>query len=153
MNRQEEESIPRLMGRTHRLFRHNVDLLIRDYDVYPGQPPLLLRLAREDGQSQKELASHMHVQPATLTVMIDRMAKHGLLERKTDARDQRVSRVYLTDKGREAATSVREELERLEERCLGRLSVAEREIFRELLLRIYSELDDLRGQLAEEAER
>ena len=86
---------------------------------YPGQPPLLLRLAREDGQSQKELAKHMHVQPATLTVMIDRMAKHGLLERKTDARDQRGSRVYLTDKGRSAATGVREELERLGGALLG----------------------------------
>ena len=152
MKRQEEESIPRLMGRTHRLFRHNVDLLIRDYDVYPGQPPLLLRLAREDGQSQKELASHMHVQPATLTVMIDRMAKHGLLERKADTRDQRVSRVFLTDKGRAAATGVREALERLEERSFARFSSEEREMFRELLLRIYAELEEHREQLGEEAD-
>ncbi|MFS0724160.1 MarR family winged helix-turn-helix transcriptional regulator [Paenibacillus sp. 1P07SE] len=144
MNSYEEEPLTSLMARTQKLFRHHVDSLIRAYDVYPGQPPLLMRLAGQDGQSQKELARHMQVQPATLTVMINRMTSNGLLERRPDARDQRVSRVYLTEKGRTAAVAVQEALGTLEEWSFARFSSTEKRLFRELLERMHSDLQGFR---------
>ncbi|WP_020619367.1 MarR family winged helix-turn-helix transcriptional regulator [Paenibacillus daejeonensis] len=153
MTRHEEESLTRLMVRTHKLFRHNVDLQIRAFDVYPGQPPLLLRLVRMDGLSQKELAGHMHVQPATLTVMINRMAKNGLLERRPDDRDQRVQRVFLTEKGRTAAAAVQDALGSLEEYSFARFSDSEKALFRELLERMRTDLEAFRAQQEESEEK
>ncbi|WP_234702334.1 MarR family winged helix-turn-helix transcriptional regulator [Clostridioides difficile] len=69
----------------------------------------------KDGQSQKELADKRKVKASTTTVMIKRMEKAGLVERKQDEKDQRVSRIFLTDKGLEICNRVEEfnkELER-----------------------------------------
>ncbi|MCQ6560784.1 MarR family transcriptional regulator [Paenibacillus mendelii] len=134
-----------LMGHIMKLHRHNVHIAIQD-DVYPGQPPLLTRLLEHDGQSQKELAMKMNVKPATLTVMINRMAKTGLVERRTDPLDQRVSRVYLTGSGRQAAVDVKEAVQQLEVRSFSRFSEDEKELFRRMLQQIHEEQEAFRRE-------
>jgi DNA-binding MarR family transcriptional regulator len=134
-------ALTHLMGHVMKLHRQNVDLLIQKYDVYPGQPPLLMRLAHTDGQIQKDLARRINVKPATLTVMINRMEKSGLVTRKPDQNDQRVSRVFLTDKGREAAQSVKEALRVLETKCFENFTEEETAFFRRMLERIHGDME------------
>lgn len=143
MESQHTDTLTLLMKRVLKLHRHNVDKLIQEYEVYPGQPPLLLRLAEQDGQVQKELAAKIHIQPATLTVMITRMQKVGLVERKADPEDQRISRVYLTEKGRFAAGKVKEALQLMEDECFKHFSLEEKLLFRRLLLQMHSDLEKL----------
>lgn len=141
------DALTHLMGHVVKLYRHNVDLLLQDYDVFPGQPPLLLRLAETDGQMQKELARRIHVKPATLTVMINRMQKAGLVERRPDPHDQRVARVYLTEKGRRAADAVKEALRTIESRCLEHFSLEEKLLFRRLLKQMLDDLEAFRNEI------
>jgi DNA-binding MarR family transcriptional regulator len=129
------------MGHVLKLYRQNVDSLIQSYDVFPGQPPLLMRLAKKDGQIQKELADKLNIKPATLTVMINRMQKAGLVERKPDPRDHRVSRVYLTEKGRLAVTAVKEALQIIELKCFEHFSMEEKLLFRRLLQQMHDNLE------------
>ncbi|MGG4453771.1 MarR family winged helix-turn-helix transcriptional regulator [Brevibacillus porteri] len=123
-----------------KMHRQNVEFLIQKYDVYPGQPILLMRLIEKDGMIQRELARKIGVKPATLTVMINRMAKSGLVERREDERDQRISRVYLTDKGRMATKHVKEVLRVIEENCFIGFSEEEKDVLRGLLDRMHSNL-------------
>lgn len=109
-------------------------------EVFPGQPPLLAALSKRDGQSQKELAEGMRIAPATVNVMIGRMEKTGLLERRADSTDSRVSRVYLTEKGRAAYADIREELRRIEALFFDGFEEEERERLRGLLLRMHDNL-------------
>ena len=51
---------------------------------------MLFALYKKDGQSQKDLAKQLNINPATITVMLTRMEKAGLLERRKDPDDQRV---------------------------------------------------------------
>ncbi|WP_212960400.1 MarR family winged helix-turn-helix transcriptional regulator [Cohnella xylanilytica] len=125
-----------------KLHRSHVDRLIRDYDVYPGQPPLLMRLSQQDGQSQRELAAGMLVKPATLTVMLGRMEKTGLVSRVPDDRDQRVTRVYLTDKGRIAAEAVMRAIEEVEARCFEGFLPEERLLLRRFVLQMHDNLSE-----------
>ncbi|THF84272.1 MarR family winged helix-turn-helix transcriptional regulator [Cohnella fermenti] len=120
--------------------RFHVDRLIRDYDVFPGQPPLLLRLSDNDGLSQRELADSKGVKPATLTVMLQRMEKTGLLRRSADEKDQRVSRVHLTDKGRRAAEAVRQAMDEVETRCFEGFLPEEKLLLRRFLLHMQDNL-------------
>ncbi len=122
------EAIMHLMGQTTKMHRHNIDLLIREHEVFPGQPPLLIHLSKRDGQSQKELGERMRITPATLTVMINRMQKVGLLKRVPDPSDQRVTRVFLTEKGRIAADAVHEALRVTEEASLAGLDEEDKKI-------------------------
>ncbi|WP_052487027.1 MarR family winged helix-turn-helix transcriptional regulator [Gordoniibacillus kamchatkensis] len=140
------EALTHLLSHVYRLYRHNVDLLIQEYGVYPGQPPLLMRLTEQDGQIQKELASKVHVQPATLNVMIGRMEKAGLVERRPDADNYRVSRVYLTEKGRLATSAVKSVLKEIEERCFARFSAEDKAVFRQLLQRMHDDLRQLKHE-------
>lgn len=109
-------------------------------EVYPGQPPLLRALIRQDGQSQKELAEKMNITPATLNVMIGRMEKTGLVERQPDLHDQRISRVYVTEKGKQIHQQIKELTDRMEKICFDRFTVEEKIVFRRLLLQMYDNL-------------
>jgi DNA-binding MarR family transcriptional regulator len=65
-----------------------------------GQPGVLRELWQHDGLTQAELGQALHVQPATITRMIQRMERAGWVERRPDPDDQRAWRVYQTDAAR-----------------------------------------------------
>jgi DNA-binding MarR family transcriptional regulator len=61
---------------------------------------LLANLERRDGQTLAELSRRMLVTAGNLTGLVDRAARDGVVVRRADPRDRRLSRVYLTAKGR-----------------------------------------------------
>ncbi|MEC0227272.1 MarR family winged helix-turn-helix transcriptional regulator [Paenibacillus alba] len=134
------EPLTHMMSHLLKMHRRTIDQLINEYDVYPGQPPLLLSLFVEDGLRQNELAARIHNKPATITVMIDRMEKTGLLERRPDPHDQRVTRVYLTDKGREVTIHVKEAIRTTDELTFANFLPEELMLFRRLLLQMQDNL-------------
>jgi DNA-binding MarR family transcriptional regulator len=134
------ESLTHMMSHLLKMHRRTIDQIIHPYDVYPGQPPLLLALSAEDGLSQRELAARIHNKPATLTVMVDRMEKTGLVERRPDPDDQRVTRVYLTDKGREVTVHVKEAIKATDELTFSHFLPEEILLFRRLLLQMQENL-------------
>jgi DNA-binding MarR family transcriptional regulator len=67
---------------------------------------LLANLEREDGQTLAALSRRMLVTAGNLTGLVDRAERDGVVERRADPRDRRVSRVFLTAKGRELITSI-----------------------------------------------
>src|SRR5699024_6267897 len=80
-----------------RLHYYRTHVLLEEVDIYPGQPPMLFILNKEGGQSQSELAEKLQVKPSTITVMLKRMEKEGIVERRKDELDQRIIRVYITE--------------------------------------------------------
>jgi DNA-binding MarR family transcriptional regulator len=82
----------------------------------------------------------MQVSPATVTNMLKRMEKAGFVERRPDAEDQRVSRVYLTDAGHAIRGRVDQHWQGVEARVFGTFSELEQETLRELLTRVQQEL-------------
>lgn len=123
-----------------RLHHYRTHVLLEEIGIYPGQPPLLFILNKKDGQSQKEIAEKLKITPATLTVMLKRMEKVNLVERKQDVEDQRISRVYLTDRGREICNKAMEVIKNLEEECFGNFTVEEKIILRRLLMQMRDNL-------------
>ena len=67
---------------------------------------LLANLEREDGQTLAALSRRMLVTAGNLTGLVDRAERDGLVERRADPRDRRLSRVFLKPRGRELITSV-----------------------------------------------
>jgi len=62
---------------------------------------LLANLEREDGQTPAALSRRMLVTAGNLTGLVDRAERDGVAERRPDPGDRRLSRVWLTDKGRD----------------------------------------------------
>ncbi len=123
-----------------RLHHYRTHVLLDEIGVYPGQPPLLFILNKENGQSQKELADKLKLAPATITVMLKRMERANLVERRQDAEDQRISRVYLTDEGREICNKAMEIMKNLQEECFGNFTVEEKVVLRRLLMQMRDNL-------------
>ncbi len=108
--------------------------------LYPGQPPLLAALCRNDGCSQKELVDCLSVKPPTIAVTIRRMEKAGLLERRADTGDMRKTKVFITDKGRELHSKVDEITNEIENQCFNGFTEAEKVLVRRFLIQMRDNL-------------
>jgi DNA-binding MarR family transcriptional regulator len=71
-------------------------------DIKPAYMGALLPLWQEDGLKLVELGRRSGLETSTMTGLIDRMERDGLVERRDDANDRRVQLIYLTEKGRQA---------------------------------------------------
>lgn len=82
----------------------------------------------------------MGVEPPTATKMLQRMEHAGLIERRPDPEDARVSRVYLTEQGRALEQPVLEVLKHLEAQTVAGLSAMEQALLRRLLMQVSANL-------------
>jgi len=82
---------------------------------------ILFLLRRLQGPTARQLAQELEVSPSTLTRIMDRLEKHGLVRRVTDCQDRRQVRHLLTPKG---------------QRMLSRLEQTGRARFGQLLSRL-----------------
>lgn len=140
MNCYEQDSLYFVFGHVIRLHYHRIQKLLDKLGLYPGQPPVLFILNKNDGQSQKELADKMNIKPATMTVMLKRMEKAGFIKKVQDKEDQRVSRVYLTDKGRETMKEVKEVLKSINDECFKNFTEEEKILMRRLFMQMRDNL-------------
>ena len=85
---------------TSRHLRHFVDQRARRLGLTGAQLRVLAKLSRREGATQVELAEEMEVRPISLSGLIDKLARQGLVERRGDARDRRINRIHLTAAGR-----------------------------------------------------
>ncbi len=124
----------------NRLHHYRMHMLLENEDVYPGQPPLLFSLLGKNGQSQKDLADRLNVKPATITVMLRRMEKSKLVERRQDTEDQRISRVYLTERGGEVCRKLLSIMESIDRECFSGFTEEEKMLLRRLFMQIRDNL-------------
>ncbi|MBF9017698.1 MULTISPECIES: MarR family winged helix-turn-helix transcriptional regulator [unclassified Oceanispirochaeta] len=114
--------------------------------LHRGQPRLMSRLWEEDGISQKVLAKRMNITAATLTRMVQSLEHGGFISRKKDALDQRVTRIFLTEKGENCREEMESIFKNIEESVFGDFTKKEMERFELILLKIrtklYREMDD-----------
>ena len=110
--------------------------------AHPGQAICLRLLAAHDGISQRDLAEMLHLARPTVTRMLQAIEKSGMVERRPDAADQRLTRVYLTAAGRDRERAVSAIASDYVNQTIGTLPVADRR-----------ELTRLLGELAESLAR
>ncbi|CAA9460093.1 MAG: hypothetical protein AVDCRST_MAG37-3637 [uncultured Rubrobacteraceae bacterium] len=137
-----------LLARACKAHRGRVGAALGEIGLHVGQEMVLSRLWRQDGLTPSELAGALGVEPPTVTNMLSRMQKAGLLERCRDPEDARCTRVVLTQKGRELRGPVERRWATVEERTLAGITAEEEALLRRLLARVQSNLT--RGSVAEE---
>ena len=105
-----------------------------------GQPKLLLYLRRHNGCMQKELAEFCGIEPATVSRILGKMERQGLIRREAVADNKRAAAVSLTDLGDELGRQMLEFREQVEEAGLRGFSPEERETFYDYLIRFHANL-------------
>ena len=104
--------------------------------LHVGQERLLAVLWEEEGLGQSELVERLSVQPPTVTTALQRLERGGFVRRELDPANRRVSRVYLTDKGRECEAPVRAIFADAERTFLAGLDATQRAQLAALLERL-----------------
>jgi DNA-binding MarR family transcriptional regulator len=66
-----------------------------------GSLRLLRKLANHEGLTARELAEMMDIRQPSLTEMLNRLERGGIVRREPDQQDHRKIRIYLQDEGRE----------------------------------------------------
>lgn len=137
-----KDSLYHIFLETLKLHHNRVHAVFDRVDLYPGQSHLLFVLNKEDGKSQKELAKRLKIKPSTTTVMLGRMEKSELIYRKQDSEDQRISRVYITEKGKATCREAVDIIEELENEYFGNFTKEEEQEFKKLLLKLKGNLEN-----------
>jgi DNA-binding MarR family transcriptional regulator len=102
----------------------------------PVEFTILILAAFNPGATQKQLAQALALSAPNMTILLDRLAERGLLERVRSATDRRVQNIHLTPAGRKLARRAHETSLTMEQELLRHLSDGERVLLLELLHKV-----------------
>jgi DNA-binding MarR family transcriptional regulator len=137
----------------HKAFRQKGERALGRLGLRVGQELVLIHLCAERALSQGQLAERLGVEQATVSIMLRRMAKAGLVGRRSDKDDARVTRVYATRKGRALERPVLRVWRDQERQLLAGLTAEEKRLLRRLLAHIRANLEPRRSDHGTRTER
>ena len=114
-----------LISDVGRLLRTYTDQRARGMKLTRAQWAVLLQLERNEGLIQTDLAGVLDIKPITLTRLIDRLVKGGLVERRPNPSDRRARFLFLTPKARPLLNHIETQSESLAGTVLEGLDPAE----------------------------
>lgn len=112
-----------------------------EINVSPAIFSVLEVLHNNEGITQSKLASVIKLERSSVVPLLDKLAKRGLVERKSSTTDRRFNELHLTDLGRELLIEVRRRAEICDKDVCEVFSVAERAQLIKLLQRLWSASD------------
>ncbi len=125
-----------LLAQICRAHRNLVAAALDRIGVHVGQDHVVHRLAIDEGITQSQLAEALCVDTSTVAKTLLRLERDGVVERRPDGADGRVSRVHLTAQGRALVEPVVDVWMAAERRLVKDLSETERVLLRRLLLQV-----------------
>jgi DNA-binding MarR family transcriptional regulator len=89
--------------RLHSRVRSAFAVRLRELAITVPQCDMLTTLSQAEGLSQQELAARLYVTKGNISVLIDKLAANGYVERLPSQLNRRTWAINLTDQGREMA--------------------------------------------------
>ncbi|SDY60994.1 MarR family winged helix-turn-helix transcriptional regulator [Citreimonas salinaria] len=111
------------------------------HHVAGGEVAVLSLIGLNPGLTQKKLAKTVILKKSALTKLVNELEKSGLIERRKEGADMRLTALYLTPAGTERLARMRPDMDALQRRLLASLSPGERVMLFELLWRLIGDLD------------
>lgn len=130
-----------IFAHVRHMHHHHSVAVLEELGLLFGQPPVLFNLWHRDGQTQAELARHMNRTPATVTATLTRMERDGWIERRRDPNDNRVLRVYLTEKANGVHEEVDKRIREIEAATFAGFTESELALMRRFFLQMEDNLE------------
>lgn len=135
-----EYSFHYLVMAEHAMILKEMLAQVKSHNLTVGQPKILDFLLEHDGAEQKEIAQGCHIEPGTLTSLLNRMEKNDLIERRMLHGNRRSFYIFLTDNGKKKADIVKQIFEDIEKKVFYGFSDEERLILMKLLMKVYENM-------------
>jgi DNA-binding MarR family transcriptional regulator len=131
-----DERIPFLLSQLGSHVAAEFDRALTTTGVDPRTYAVLMALAAEDGQSQRQLSARLGIHRNAMVAVIDSLERQGLAERRSHPEDRRAFAVTLTAKARKLLPDLDARGRALEDDITSPLSPEERTTLRQLLQRV-----------------
>ncbi len=138
-----EIKIGQLLANVGRLHATRADQALERIGLYRGQGILLMILSHDDGLTHSEIAEKLEISLPSATKVIKRMEALEYVQRRPDPVDERVSRVFLQEKGWAVIQQIRKVFAQIDQVLFNNLTPEERATLMHLLMKVYSSLLDL----------
>jgi DNA-binding MarR family transcriptional regulator len=92
--------------RTFRGLSNRFSQFAERYGIQPAQMAALQKLRYGDEIAVSDLAKQMGLLRSSVSGLVSRMEREGLIKKRKDEQDNRVSKIYLTEKGRTIVRSL-----------------------------------------------
>ncbi len=126
-----------------RLMTTQYNRLVKPVGLTRSQWRVIVHLHRQDGLTQSELATLLTVGKVSVGGLIDRLEHSGWIERRTDEKDRRSNRIFLTEKGHEVDREMILAGVKLAKQTLNNLTKDESIMLQSLLSAVRGNLLDL----------
>ena len=130
------------MSDSARLLDDRVASMTASHKLQSGARRVLACLAVRDGVTQLDLIRATHLKAPTIGLIVQKMEHDGLISRRTDDLDMRLTRVHLTEKGKAVNDDIRRAVAEVEDAVMTDLSDAEKELLQTLLVRISRKIEE-----------
>ncbi len=132
-----QPALGQLLAQVCRLVGLRRRMKLESIGLHYAQGLILFRLWQQDGISQTELAQALHIASPTATNTLKRMERNGWVHRRRDESDQRVVRVYLTEKAQTLRAEARASFRELDHEMTSILTENEHQTLRKSLLKVH----------------
>jgi len=105
-----------------RLRRIVVDRSLKPLGITRSQWWVLAFLSRRDGMTQTAVAADLDLTKVAIGGLVDRMEAAGFVERRPDAADGRIRRIFLTKAGAKLVTRIRSNVDKIETEILASIT-------------------------------
>lgn len=143
--REEKDSIFMLFHQIYNLAKYYGIQELKSAGLNPGQAGILCVLQKEEGISQKELSRGLGITAPSVTAALKKLEAEGYIIKEGDGEDLRITRILLSEKGREKAKLLKNANEAIEDAICKGLPAKDKELLQEMLIHI-------RGNLMESKE-
>ncbi|MEE6657521.1 MarR family transcriptional regulator [Pediococcus acidilactici] len=136
------EDILRIIGSIARELDSIANVEFKGISLTKGQFLYLARVCENPGIIQGELAELLRVDRTTAARALRKLEEQGLISRRFAADNQKIKRLYPTEKGRDVYPIIKRENEYSNATALRGLSEAEVKQVRNLLLRVEKNVNE-----------
>lgn len=127
------DGVSALLMQVARINRIEGERILKEFGFRGGQEVVMGSLWEEDGQRAGDIAAKIVVSAAGVTKHVKNLAAAGFVKTAADQKDGRVSRVFLTDEGRNVRNAVAAKISEMERALIAPLSPDDQQRFAQML--------------------
>lgn len=117
-----------------KLRTHLSNVMIREnVRVTPAQAGILFLLKEKEGRTMSELSQILSIDNSTITGLVDRLEKAGLVWRDTSPNDRRASHVYVNPEGIQEMNKAKRVVMKVNQEIKDGFTAEELESFKKIL--------------------
>ena len=116
----------------HTVFQY-LNTKLAPYDITPSQYGILSCLWQREFATPKQISEILCLETSTISGVLDRMQKKGLIDRVTNREDRREVRVIPTEKGKSLQEPISKIIDEVNEEVLKCFSAEETAILKRML--------------------